>query len=121
MTPAQIMTPRGYWRKAPSRQECRDVTVCIAAACRDEDDEEKIVLCTDKKLSSLMGSAETGYKILYLAAHWRLLTAGDEPDILSLYRLYRERFKDGQNYIATKIDESVKFPIQQRKRQLSDE
>ena len=97
------------------------MTVCIAAACRDEDRVEKIVFCADKKLTSLLGSAETGDKILWIAPHWRILTAGDQPDIMALRRLYRLRFKDKENRTAEKIDESIKTPLRQRKKEISDE
>jgi 20S proteasome alpha/beta subunit len=96
------------------------MTVCIAAACQDED-EEKIVLCCDKKLSGALGSTETGQKNRWISKLWRLLTAGDEPDIEALYKLYRRRFKLAENRTTEKIDESIKWPLRQRKRDLSDE
>lgn len=96
------------------------MTVCIAAVCKDGED-EKIVLCTDKKLSSGLGSTETGQKSRRIQKYWRLLTAGDEPDIEALEKLYRQRFKPTENRTAEKIDESIKWPLRQRKKDLSDE
>jgi len=96
------------------------MTVCIAAICRD-DGEDKIVCCTDKKLSSALGSVETGFKDLPIAHRWRLLTAGDEAEIIALHRLYQQRFEDINNLTAEKLDESMMLPPRQRKINLSDE
>ena len=97
------------------------MTVCIAAICLGDDNDDQIVLCADKKLSSALGSAETGYKILWIAKHWRLLTAGDEPDIMALHRLFKQRFADPGNRKAETIDELINWPLRQRKRQLADD
>ncbi len=118
MTPARIMT-RGQWRDIPTWKR-RDMTVCIAAICAHEDS-ERIVLCTDRKLSSSLGSTETGRKDLPIAHRWRLLTAGEEPEIIALHRLYRRRFHDINNLTPEKLDESVKFPLRQRKIDLSND
>ncbi len=96
------------------------MTVCIAAACR-VGKEEKIVLCADRKLSSPLGSTDTGSKMLWLSSAWRLLTAGEEPEIQALWNLYQIRFKERNNLRAETIDESVKWPLRQRKKQLSDD
>jgi hypothetical protein len=111
------------WRGLPIKRPYpweRDMTVCIAAACNDSD-VDKIILCSDTKLSSALGSVETGHKDLFLPNGWRILTAGDEPEIIPLYRLYRRRFRDANNITAEKIDESMKTPLRQRKLGLSDE
>jgi len=117
MTPPRIEPPRRPWREAPAWKR-RNMTVCIAATCEDG---EKIVLCTDTKLSSALGSTETGRKDLHIGNRWRLLTAGDEPEIIALHRLYRRRFQDINNLTPEKLDESMKFPLRQRKTDLSDE
>jgi hypothetical protein len=96
------------------------VTVCIAAICLDEG-KHKIVLCSDTKVSSALGSAETASKDLHIAHRWRPLTSGNEADIVALHRLYRSRFKDSKNLTADKLDESIKSPLRQRKRDLADE
>ena len=119
MTSSRIMTPRGYWRDVPA-WERGDVTVCIAAICQDRE-KDKIVLCTDTKLSSALGSAETGSKDLPIAHRWRLLTSGNEADIIALHRLYRRQFEDVNNLTPEKLDESMKFPLRQRKKDLADE
>ena len=75
---------RGLQVKRPYPWE-RDMTVCIAAACRDGSG-PKIVLCTDKKSSSSLGSAETARKAVKLAMNWWCLTAGTEADILASFQ-----------------------------------
>jgi hypothetical protein len=62
-----VITPRGY-RREVSPWERRDVTVCIAAACLDKDQDKnegtyRIVLCTDWRVSGVLGSADTKLKI----------------------------------------------------------
>jgi hypothetical protein len=60
--------------------------------------------------------------VLYLCKGWRVLTAGDEPDILALVKFYRLRFKNHpENRSAETIDESMRWPLRQRKKQLSDD
>jgi 20S proteasome alpha/beta subunit len=99
----------------------RDMTVCIAAACRDGD-KKKIVLCTDRKLSSSLGSAETSLKHRQLNDdRWMCLTAGDEADILALERLYIQQFSKPSNLLAHTIDASIKAPLHQRKAHLAEE
>lgn len=96
------------------------MTVCIAAAC-EADNEKKIILCTDQKSSSALGSAETARKEIPLGHSWRCLTAGTEPDILALVRLYKKQFQDSKNLKADTIDASVKAPLHQRKKELAEE
>jgi len=50
-----------------------------------------------------------------------MLTAGDQPDIMALRRLYKLRFKDKENRTAETIDASIKTPLRQRKKQISDD
>jgi hypothetical protein len=120
MTSTRIMTPHGLWRDVPA-WERRDVTVCIAAICQDDEGKDQIVLCTDRKISSALGSAETSRKDLLIAHRWRLLTAGEESEIIALHRLYKLQFTDIKNLTADKLDESIKSPLRQRKRELADE
>jgi 20S proteasome alpha/beta subunit len=113
------MKPRGLWCDVAALER-RDMTVCIAAICKDGDN-DKIVLCSDTKKSSALGSAETGKKDLPIAHRWRLLTAGNEPEIIALHRLYKQRFDDINNLTAEKLDDSIGLPLRQRKKDLSDE
>lgn len=93
------------------------MTVCIAAACK-VGAEHKIVLCTDRKSSSMLGSAETARKAIRLGNGWRCLTAGVESDILSLVRLYSIAFKDINNLAPEKIDETIKGVLHQGKKRI---
>ena len=88
MTPATVYDPiSGYWREVPN-WEYRDMTVCIAAICDENTDDKKIVVCTDRKISSALGSSETILKSRALGFEdWRCLTAGSEPDILCTVQL----------------------------------
>jgi len=96
------------------------MTICIAAACRDGEG-KKIVLCTDNRLSSALGSTDQGKKDKLLPHRWRCLWSGDEPEFLPLLRLYEEQFKYAQDLQATTIDASMQTPLVKRKRQLTDE
>jgi len=50
MTPAKVITPRGYWRDVPD-WERRNMTVCIAAVGREKDYTPAIVFCSDTRMS----------------------------------------------------------------------
>jgi hypothetical protein len=121
------MSRRGYgsvdWRGLPIKRPYpweRDVTVCIAATC-DNDGETKIVICTDKKASNVLGSSETHLKIRDLRHGWRCLTSGTESDINALAYLYDLQFFDKEKLKYNKIDETIKQPLYERKRILADE
>ena len=96
------------------------MTICIAAACKDGT-EPKIVVCTDSKTSSVLGSAEIAHKCVWLTEGWACLTAGIESDILALVRLYNILFKDENNRKAENIDSTIKNALYQRRQDLSDE
>lgn len=92
MTSAQVLTPRGYWRAVPN-WERRDMTVCIAAACEGKDQGTKaIVLCSDWRISSALGSAETMLKIRGLAHNWWLMISGIESDANTISLSFRRGF-----------------------------
>jgi 20S proteasome alpha/beta subunit len=97
-----------------------DMTVCIAAICNDND-EYKIVLCVDNKLSSDLGSTDKGRKLRTLPHKWRCLTAGTAPEITSLFRLYKSQFQDEDALTAENIDASMKAPCNRRKHDLAEE
>src|SRR5437764_1268337 len=67
------------------------MTVCIAAACR-ENKENKIIFCADWKISSALGSAETKLKTRNFSKTWLCLTAGNEPDINAVIKMFRQGF-----------------------------
>lgn len=99
----------------------RDVTVCIAAVCRFEDDQRGFVLCADRKVGNDLGSADVMLKIRALPNGWRCLTAGTKPEIDALLRLYRPLFRDTANLQPDTIDRTMKRAQEQRKLALADE
>ena len=98
------------------------MTVCIAAICKD-DDESKIVLCTDRRAGGALGSSETALKERALSSKfgWRCLTAGTEPDIRALLRIYQSKFNYKENITFNNIDSTIKSGLFQRKKDLSNE
>ena len=99
------------------------MTVCIAAACFHDpkDKKRRIVMCSDTKLTSSLGSMEGSLKQVFLPNGWCCLTSGNEPDILALVRLYKAQFKDKANLQAETIDASIKAPLYRRKSELAEE
>jgi 20S proteasome alpha/beta subunit len=96
------------------------MTVCIAAICRDED-QEKIVLCSDRRMSSGLGGSEVGRKEHALSHGWRCLVSGDEDHFLALIRLYRIHFLDEARLTYEKIDAAMKAPLYERKKDIAEE
>jgi len=66
------------------------MTLCLAAACQ-EDGDDRIVLCSDWKSGSSLGSSQTSDKLRWLKKkpNWIALTAGKEKAIESVVRRYR--------------------------------
>ncbi len=111
------------WRGLPIKRPYpweRNMTICTAAICRDNH-ENKIVLCTDQKISTVVGSSDTARKEYGLGNDWHCLVSGSESEFLALVRLYRERFVNKANLTATTIDGSMKWPLNQRKAELCDQ
>lgn len=97
------------------------MTVCIAARCR-KGKEDCVILCADKKSSTVLGSAETAFKQHPLPHGWWCLASGDEPDILALVALYRAHFKAaGAPTRDTDLYEFLKPPLRKRKAVLSED
>jgi 20S proteasome alpha/beta subunit len=98
------------------------MTVCIAAICKDDKtDEDKIVLCTDRRLSSGLGSAETSRKDFGIGHGWRCLVSGEEDAFVALTKLYELCFRSADNLTPEKIDATIKAPLYKRKRDLAEE
>ena len=96
------------------------MTVCIAATARlPEDDSQCIVLCTDRRTSSALGSSETALKQRWLDKHWRILTAGTETDINSLFRAFYHGFHE-EKIDAASVDAAIKNVLFARKRDMVD-
>lgn len=72
------------------------MTVCIATICY-QNGEPRIILCSDMKVSSSLGSAETMLKnrLIYTGTTtpWHALTAGTDTDIAALLSATRAAFK----------------------------
>ena len=72
------------------------MTLCIAAACQYRN-KPRIVTCSDWKLTTSYGSAETTDKLRWIKApNWVALTAGSAPHADALVRAYRESLRDVQ-------------------------
>ena len=97
------------------------MTVCIAAAAETEEGQRALVLCTDRRVGGALGSAETGLKSRYITKGWRLLTSGDEHEIMALDKLYTQRFRQINATKPENLDESMRWPVNERKRQLASE
>jgi hypothetical protein len=109
------MTPRGYWRDV-AVPERRDMTVCIAAAC-DEDESNCIVLCSDWRVSGALGSAETMLKQKWLPKNWWLLVSGIESDINALTLALRAAFEDADTVDDRNAPSIVRDTLNARKKQ----
>jgi 20S proteasome alpha/beta subunit len=122
MTPARIMTPRGYWRDVPA-WERRDMTICIAAGCVSEvgSREYQIVLCSDWQLSSVLGSSETGLKMRRLGKGWWCLTAGTESEINAIIPTLRSVVTNTEQIDETNIPGLIRGVLNGRKKQKVDE
>src|SRR5438552_3725069 len=97
------------------------MTVCIAAVCEENSDDPKIILCTDRKVSSALGSAETMLKSRIIGTRWRCLTAGKDTDILSLLRLLKNHFMSPSNIDETNVLSLVRNALNERKKEKADE
>ena len=92
------------------------MTVCIAAACRDEDGSNRLVFCADSRTGGVLGSAETAFKVRNLGrSGWTMLTAGVESDILALLRIYTAELADPNKATAAMIDAALKEAAFKRK------
>jgi 20S proteasome alpha/beta subunit len=110
---------RGFWRDVPN-WERGDVTVCIAAACAENTNDPRVIAVTDKRVSSPLGSADTGLKMRIIARNWHCLTSGTESDILGTLKLLED------NFIAETVDETnvlhlVRKSLNERKRDKANE
>jgi hypothetical protein len=102
---------RLLWRKP--------VTVCIAAACQ-ENDEYRIVICADRKIGTWVAGAEVGFKFSWAARNWPALVAGElrrAAELLATYESYLSTVKlDRKN-----VFDEMKKPVLMQKEKLADE
>ncbi len=96
------------------------MTVCIAAACKDKDDVDLIVLCTDRRIGSALGSSDTGTKERDLHHGWKCLTSGNVDDIEALVKCFVVRFHNKDALTYAKLDETIRGALFDRKKQIAD-
>src|ERR1700720_36956 len=111
------------WRGLPIKRPYPwewDVTVCIAAKCKDKD-EHKLVLCTDQKISSALGSSDAMLKNRMLGHGWRALVAGSETGLLRLVQHYRNAMSATQAVTGGNVDALMRKPALDRKREHAEE
>jgi 20S proteasome alpha/beta subunit len=111
------------WRGLPVKRPYsweKEMTVCMAAACKTGDN-RKIMLCADHKSSSILGSSETARKEVPIGSGWYCLTAGTESAILGLVRLLKVEFNDDNNIKPETIDATIKRVLYQRRNELVEE
>jgi len=98
----------------------KKMTICIAAICEAHKAPE-IVICTDWKASSILGSAETLLKQRPLAHDWVCLTSGYESDIIAFVNLLRRRFREASEITDENIITIVNDAVSVRKNQKANE
>jgi hypothetical protein len=121
MTPLTIPCPiRGYRREVPN-WERRDMTVCIAAVCEENLDDPKIIVCTDRKVSGELGSAEIVLKQRTVTHRWSCLTAGIDSEILCALQLLKKHFDGAKEIDETNVLAITRAALNQRKRDKAEE
>jgi hypothetical protein len=102
------------------------MTVCIAAVCEQDRDDPKIIICTDRKVSSALGSADTMLKSRTIKLgvggepSWLCLTSGTDTAILAIMRSLKEKFRS-QVIDDTNAVRLVREALNERKGQLVEE
>jgi hypothetical protein len=101
----------------PPPWEFSKVTVCIAAACQTDSGDNAIVLCTDWKTGSALGSAETALKQRALGKGWHCLLSGYESDMISLYNHVKNHVSKADTIDETNITGIIRDAIFDRKKE----
>jgi 20S proteasome alpha/beta subunit len=96
------------------------MTVCIAAGASHEKD-KALVLCTDWRVSSPLGSAETKLKQILLRDSWWCLTSGKESDIAAVVKLLTRKMDSTQTIDETNIVGIVRDALNARKKEKTNE
>jgi hypothetical protein len=115
--------PNGLWREVPE-WERRDVTVCIAAGCLErvgDDEEPRIILCTDWRASSALGTAELKLKLRRMYKEWWCLTSGSETEIETIIPPLKNAFKEAQTIDETNICAIIRNALSARKKEKINE
>lgn len=119
------MIPSFKRRYVPAKYlERRPVTVCIAATCMVEK-KYKVVMCTDWKISSALGNADTKLKQKRMGAGWFLLTAGEDGEINAIERILSKKML-AQSASKLPLDDTtvptlVRDALAERKKQKIDD
>jgi hypothetical protein len=98
----------------------QNVTVCIAAPCKDGD-ERRIVLCVDWKVSSPLGSSDKMLKLRKLTDKWYCLTSGIDNEINILVAMMRKAFVRTGAIDETNISPLIRSTLNSRKKDKIDE
>jgi len=96
------------------------MTICIVAEYGTRED-RGLILCSDWKASTALGSSETSYKQHFLPHNWYALGAGSESDILSFVALLKLEFDAVKEINETNVQSLIRGAIQKRKNQKADE
>jgi 20S proteasome alpha/beta subunit len=99
------------------------MTVCVAAGCLDTEKNYKIVMCTDWRVSSPLGGAETKLKLRALPKGWYCLTAGTETEINRIVLKLRDELFATNETDDNSIDIAslVRNVLNKRKKEKIDE
>jgi 20S proteasome alpha/beta subunit len=111
-----IIVDRGHNFKAPKLERKR-LTICIAAVCELYRN-SMVVLCTDRKASSSLGSTETAYKDRPIGKNLVGLYAGDESGIIALHALLKKHMRPVADLDETNVKVQVAAALDARKRDL---
>jgi hypothetical protein len=111
------MTGSSYYREPK-------MTICICGACnRSREGGAKIILCTDWRQSSGLGSADVLFKQQWLPENWICLTAGDTDEINAVLRLMDQNFGAAglidETNVKRLIEESLRARLSEKRDALS--
>lgn len=99
------------------------MTVCIAAVCEENTTDPKIILCTDRKVSSALGSSETMSKVRSIVPNkWSCLTSGTDSHILATLLHLQEQFREHKGTVdETNALSLVRAALNKRKLEMAEE
>lgn len=96
------------------------MTIAIAAIC-DNTLQPKIVLCSDTKGSSHLGTTDRANKEVYLRDCWFCLGAGIEEECKAISAIFRRLLVSREDLDETNIVQLVRSGLQERKLEKADE
>jgi len=117
MTPARrdILTRKRQRESLPWE---RDMTLCIAAASR-EDGAPRIVLAADLRVEIGWIGADVGFKLSWLTKNWPALLAGNVASARELLQTYDSAL-DGTELTESNLYSELKTPAERHKLALCD-